>query len=151
MLPLKRILCPTDFSAPSFKAVSAAGELAAAFRSELILLHVIPPIPALSGPESPGSFDVSRYQAELEKSAERSLDDVRKKKIPGRVKVRTLVSQGAVALEISRIAKAKRADLIVISTHGESGLQQLFGSVADRVMRHTTIPVLIIHARPVGK
>jgi len=151
MLPLKRILCPTDFSAPSFKAVSAAGELAAAFRSEVILLNVIPPIPALSGPESPGSFDVSRYQAELEKSAERSLADIRKKRIPAKVKVRTLVSQGSVPLEISRIAKSKRADLIVISTHGESGLQHLFGSVADRVMRHTSVPVLIIHARPAGK
>lgn len=151
MLPLKRILCPTDFSAPSFKAVSAAGELASAFRCELILLNVIPPIPALTGPESPGSFDISRYQAELERSAEKSLNAIRKKRIPRRVKVRTLVSQGAVPLEISRIAKAKRADLIVISTHGESGLHHLFGSVADKVMRHTTVPVLMIHARPAAK
>jgi universal stress protein A len=151
MLPLKRILCPTDFSVPSFKAVSAAGELAAALRSEVILLNVIPPIPALTGPESPGVFDVSRYQAELEKSAEKALSDVRKKKIPARVKVRTLVSQGAVPREISRVAKAERADLIVISTHGESGLRHLFGSVADRVMRHTAVPVLVIPARPLGK
>jgi nucleotide-binding universal stress UspA family protein len=148
MLPLKRILCPTDFSVPSFKAVSAAGELAAALRSEVIVLNVIPPIPALTGPESPGVFDVSRYQAELEKSAEKALSEARKKKIPAKVKVRTIVSQGAVSKEIARVAKAERADLIVISTHGESGLQHLFGSVADRVMRHTTIPVLVIPARP---
>lgn len=147
MLPFKRILCPTDFSGPSFKAIEMGGELARLFHAELFLLHVIPPIPALSGPQSPGSFDSSRYQAALEKSAEKSLDDVKKKRLRRGAKVSVLVSDGSPAHEILRMAKVKRADLIVIATHGQSGLQHLFGSVADRVMRHSTIPVLTVYSR----
>jgi universal stress protein A len=147
MLPFKRILCPTDFSEHSFKAIEAGGELARIFHAQLFLLHVIPPLPALSGPESPGSFDASRYQAALEGSAEKSLEAVKKKRLGRGVKVSALVSDGSPAREILRVAKVKRADLVVIATHGQTGLQHLFGSVADRVMRHSSVPVLIIHSR----
>ncbi len=147
MLPFKRILCPTDFSGPSFKAIEAGGELARVFHAELFLLHVIPPLPALSGPESPGSFDASRYQAALGKSAKKSLNDIKKKRLSRGVKVSILVSEGSPAHDILRMAKIKRADLIVIATHGQTGLRHLFGSVADRVMRHSTVPVLTIYSR----
>jgi nucleotide-binding universal stress UspA family protein len=147
MLPVKRILWPTDFSEASYQALQAAVEAAQAFQAELYMLHVIPPIPALTGPESPASFDVSRYQAELEKSAERLMREVREKRITADMRVHHLISQGNPPLEIAREAEEKKIDLVVISTHGETGLKHLlFGSVAEKVMRHVTIPILVIHA-----
>ncbi len=148
MLPFKRILWPTDFSQPSYEALEAAVEMAEMFQGELTMLHIIPPIPALTGPESPASFDVSRYQAELERVAEREMKEIREKRIVKDIRVHHLIAQGNPALEIARVAEDKHMDLIVIATQGETALRHvLFGSVADRVMRHALVPVLIIHAR----
>ena len=147
-MSFKHILWPTDFSQPSYEALEAAVDLAETFHSELTLLHVIPPIPALTGPESPASFDVSRYQAELERTAEGLMDQVRAKRIPKAIRVQHLVAQGSPALEIARVAEEKGMDLIVIATRGESALKHVFfGSVADKVMRHSLIPVLIVPAK----
>ncbi len=147
-MKFKHILWPTDFSQPSYEALKVAVDLAATFHADLTLLHVIPPIPALTGPESPASFDVSRYQAELERTAEGLMDKVRSKRIPKGVRVRHLVAQGNPPLEIARAAEENGMDLIVIATRGESALKHVFfGSVADKVMRHSLIPVLIVPAR----
>jgi len=147
MIPFKRILWPTDFSEPSFEALEAAIELTAAFCSELYLLHVIPPIPVAGEPEGPTSFDVSLYQAELEKSAKKMMEGLREKKISKEIRVHQMISHGHPAPEISRIAEDKHIDLIVIATHGETGWKHfIFGSVAEKVMRHASLPVLVIHA-----
>lgn len=144
-MPFKHILWPTDFSKPSYDALEVAVKLAAAFHGDLTLLHVIPPIPALTGPESPASFDVSRYQAELERTAEGLMNEIRDKRVPKGVRVRHVVAQGSPPLEIARVAGEKRMELIVIATRGESALKHVFfGSVADKVMRHSPIPVLIV-------
>ena len=74
MLAFKRILCPTDFSEPGCAGVKAAGEMANRFDAELILMHVVGPIPALDTPEGISSFDVASYQRELTESAERNLE-----------------------------------------------------------------------------
>jgi nucleotide-binding universal stress UspA family protein len=151
-MPFKKILWPTDFSEPSYEALEVAVKMAETFHGELTLLHVIPPIPALTGPESPASFDVSRYQAELERTAEKMMDQVREKRIPKSVRTGRLVAQGSPPLEIARVAEEKDMDLIVIATRGESALKHVFfGSVADKVMRHSLIPVLIIPARRAKK
>ncbi len=148
MKKFKKILWPTDFSNPSYKALETALDLAAAYRAELVLLHVVPPMPSLSGPELPGSFDAGRFQSALEKSAARSMDDVKKKRIPKGVRVPSLIVPGSPAHEITGVAKKKRVDLIVIATHGQAGFKHLlFGSVAEKVMRHATVPVLIIRSR----
>ena len=73
MLPFKRILCPTDFSEPACTAIKAAAEMAKSFSAELILIHVVGPIPALDTPAGVTGFDVSAYQRELTESAESSL------------------------------------------------------------------------------
>lgn len=147
MLPFKRILWPTDFSEPSYEALKTAVEMAKLCRAELTLLHVIPPIPALTGPESPASFDVSRYQAELERTAEAKMKEITDKRIGKDVPVHFQIAQGNPALEIGRLAEDKHMDLIVIASCGETALKHVFfGSVADKVMRHVPVPLLIIPA-----
>ncbi len=146
MLPFKKILCPTDFSEPACRAIKAAGELAEKFSSELILMHVVGPVPVLETPTGLAGFDVAAYQQELSNSAESSLQLRREEHIPESVQARILVVHGEAAHEIVRVANEEGVDLIVVSTHGESGWRhRIFGSVFEKVIRIAECPVLTIH------
>lgn len=146
MLPFKKIVCPTDFSEPACKAIKAAGEMAEKFSAELILLNVVGPVPVLETPTGLAGFDVAAYQQELTASAESSLQMRLEKHIPSSVVARTLVVHGEAAHEVVRVANEEGADLIVVSTHGESGWRhRIFGSVTEKVIRHAQCPVLTIH------
>ncbi len=146
MLPFKKILCPTDFSEPACRAIRAAGELAERFSSELILMHVVGPVPVMESPTGLAGFDVAAYQQELSDSAESSLRLRLEKHIPESVNARALVVHGEAAHEISRVANEEDVDLIVLSTHGESGWRhRIFGSVTEKVIRRAQCPVLTIH------
>lgn len=146
MLPFRKILCPTDFSEPACKAIKAAGELADKFSSELILIHVVGPVPVLETPTGLAGFDVVAYQRELSDSAESSLQARLEMHIPESVSARTLVVHGEAAHEIVRVANEEGVDLIVVSTHGESGWRhRIFGSVFEKVIRMAECPVLTIH------
>lgn len=146
MLPFKKILCPTDFSEPACKAIKAAGELAEKFSSELILIHVVGPVPVLETPTGLAGFDVAAYQQELTASAEASLQQRLEKHIPESVSARSLVVHGEAAHEIARVANEEGADLIVVSTHGESGWRhRIFGSVPEKIVRMVNCSVLTVH------
>jgi universal stress protein A len=147
MLPIKKIISPTDFSEPSYVALKFAEELALQFSAELYLVNVISPIPVLTAPTGPVTFNVSLYRRELEVNAEKSLQDVIKNKLPHNLKVRSIVAYGDAANEIINIADKENVDLIVIATHGRTGLRHLvFGSVAEKIIRHAKQPILTIRA-----
>ncbi len=149
MLPFKRILCPTDFSEPACKAIVAAAEMAEASGSELILLHVVAPIPALDNPSGAPAFDLAGYQDELVRSAQRALEERRRRRVPESVRSRAIVTIGDAAHEVTRIAAEEDVDLIVIATHGHTGWRErLFGSVAGRVVRLAHCPVMTIPCAP---
>lgn len=145
MIQLARILLPTDFSENSNVALKYACAFAEKFSSELHLLHVVQdlvamvPEPGLAFPP-PGD-----YMNELKASAEQALvrlpgDDCGK---VGAV-VRE-VRQGPPFVEIIRYAREREIDLIVMGTHGHSGLAHMFlGSVAERVVRKAPCPVLTV-------
>lgn len=146
MLPFKKILCPTDFSEPACKAIRAAGEIAAHFSSELLVLHVVGPVPVLETPTGLAGFDIAAYQRELASSAESSLQARIERHIPLSVNARALVAHGEPAHEITRIAVEEQADLIVLATHGETGWRhRIFGSVTAKVIRVAECPVLTVH------
>ena len=146
MLPFKRILCPTDFSEPACSAIKAAVEMAKSFSAELILLHVVGPIPALDTPAGVSAFDVSGYQRELAESAEASLQRRIDDHVPDTIESKAMVVNGDAAHEIARVAKEENVDLVVLSTHGESGWRhRIFGSVPGKVIRQVACPVLTIH------
>ena len=152
MLPFKRILCPTDFSEPALTALKRADELARHFSAELLVAHVIPPVPghlAAADPPVAPSFDIPLFQQELAVYAEKVLKELVSHQVSPEVRTRDLVTTGEAASEILRIARQEHADLIVISTHGLTGWRRLvFGSVAEKVVRQATCPVLTIVAPP---
>jgi nucleotide-binding universal stress UspA family protein len=152
MLPFKKILCPTDFSEPAFAALKRAEELARHFSAELIVAHVIPTVPgphSFPDPQASFKFDVPLYQQELAIHAEKMVKELVSHQIAAEVRARDLVTTGEAAPEILRIAQQERADLIVIASHGLTGWRRLVhGSVAEKVVRQATCPVLTIMAPP---
>ena len=150
MLVVNKILCPTDFSQPSYEALKIAVEVAKHFGAALWLMHVVPPVP----PPAPVSdttflpnFDMSLYQQELAAASEKALKDLLEQKIPQDVGAHPLLTTGDPAREIIRTAEEQQFDLIVIATHGHTGWGRLlFGSVAEKVVRLAPCPVLTIKA-----
>jgi len=147
MLPLKKILCPTDFSEPAYEGFKIARELATQFSAEMLLVHVVSPLPLMHGGAAPTGFHIPAVLEEIQESAKNSLEKIRLEKLPDEIKTRTFVIQGRPAHEIVQLAQQEKADIIVIATHGESGWQRfVFGSVAEKVVRNAECPVLTIRA-----
>ena len=141
MLPLKRILYPTDFSTASYEALKVANELAVHHSAELYIVHAISPLVAASSPAGISPI------AEMEKAAQTSLQEIIKERIPKELHIRQIITIGGAADEIIRIAEQERVDLIVIGTHGQTGWRHaVFGSVAEKVVRLASCPVLSIRA-----
>ena len=140
MLPINKIVCPTDFSEPSYEGLNAAGELAEHFQAELLILNVVSPVPVMAG-----AAHLPTVMREMQVAAEKSIQDLKAEKIPKRVKTRSFVVQGRPADEIVKLADKESANMIVIATHGESGWKKfLFGSVTEKVVRTASCPVLTI-------
>ena len=149
MLPFKKILCPTDFSQPSFEALKVGSELALHFKSQLCVVHVVSLTPIATSPMIPTTFDVAAYQRELEGSARAQLTEIMKKYVdPGIPSCLPIVRSGYAPDEVIRVANENQSDLIVIATRGLTGLRHvLLGSVAERVVRLAKCPVLTIGAQ----
>ena len=141
MLPFKKILYPTDFSDASYEALKAANELALHFSAELFLVHVVSPVVEASAGFSPVGL------AQIEASAEKSLQEVVEQRVSKELHARQTIVLGVAADEIIRMTEEEKADLIVIGTHGQTGWRHLvFGSVAEKVVRLAPCPVLTIRA-----
>jgi nucleotide-binding universal stress UspA family protein len=147
MIELKRILVPTDFSGHSQSSINYGCSLAEKFCAELHVLHVLQdlvamvPEPGLAFPP-PGD-----YMQELEESATRSLEELPGDAGSGVEYIVRKVRQGPPFLEIIRYAQENEIDLIVLGTHGRSGLaHMLLGSVAERVVRKAPCPVLTVRS-----
>ncbi len=152
MIPIKKICCPTDFSEPSYEALKTACEFAAHFFSELILVHVVTPIPVIPIHDDPTSFNLPLYEEEMETNAEKVLIQIQQEKIPENIQSRIVVIQGDPANQIVCLAEAENMDLIVIATHGSAGWKKLiFGSVTEKVIRNAACPVLSIRVAYPGK
>jgi nucleotide-binding universal stress UspA family protein len=149
MLPLKRILVPTDFSEPAQEALKTAIEFAGHFSAQLLLVHVVPPVPVPYQPlVSPApAFDITAYLEELTKVSKETLQKHADQRVPQGIERTLSVSAGDPAYEILRLSQELEAELIVIATHGRGGWQRfLFGSVAEKVVRLAPCPVLVVHA-----
>jgi len=139
MFPAKKIVCPTDFSDGSFRALAEASELAVQFGAEVCLVHVIGSIPPTSEPAIP-EMPVWRHE-DIEKELRRVAVPLTSKGI----RVQYVVADGDAAEQIVHVAEDVGADLIVIATHGNTGWRHLaFGSVAGKVVRLASCPVMTI-------
>jgi nucleotide-binding universal stress UspA family protein len=148
MLPPKVIVSPIDFSVHSDDALKTAANLALRLGSELCLVHVVPALPKL--PSVAAFFNEGEYVQALHSDAEKQLaqmvDELAHRGISAKYAIGTANDTGT---EIIRMAEHNHVDLIVIATHGMTGWHQLaFGSVAERVVRLATAPVLLLRAQP---
>ena len=133
-----RILCPTDFSETSAKATSYAEQLARELDAELILIHAFDP-PAnwtLAGQEHPRDPRIEQELGAVLAGSSHS------------TKIKRLLHAGDPGQVISWIAQEHKCDLIIMGTHGRTGMKHLlFGSVAEYVLQHARCPVLCIRDR----
>jgi nucleotide-binding universal stress UspA family protein len=143
-LGIRTILVPIDFSIHSRNALKYAVPLAEKFDAKLRLVYVVEPTiyPADLGF---GQVVLPGVEEELREKGEGELEALIGKEIGKRVSASASVRSGNPHQEILREAAETGADLIVVATHGHSGVEHmLFGSTAERVVRRSPVPVLII-------
>jgi nucleotide-binding universal stress UspA family protein len=143
MTQFTHILCPVDFSETSDIALGYAVPLAERFGARITALHVYQ-LMGLIYPEDV-LVDPMGTDAKLRKSCEERLDKAVGKYTTGGVQITTALREGLPYVEILEAAGTLGADLIVMGTHGRSGIQRaLVGSVTERVLRSATVPVLSV-------
>ena len=140
----RKILVATDFSEVSEQAVGYAHEMAQQLGAELVLLHVYE-VPMLALPIEGVAISPATWAADLSSHWQKNLDECAARHRGTGVKVTALLRDGVVYDEIHRVADVEHADLIVIGTHGRTGANRLLlGSIAERVIRTATRPVLSV-------
>jgi universal stress protein A len=147
-MAIKRVLVPVDFSGDSLNALAYARDLVKPFNAEVVLVHVVEPIyyaaPADMYMTSPNLASIIDEQQRLAaQQLERIAGNLEKK---GH-RVRTVLKTGSPAQVIIDTAQRTGTDLIVMATHGHTGLAHLFmGSVAEKVVRAAACPVLTVRS-----
>lgn len=142
MVSIKKVLCPVDYSVCSEEAFKYAAHIARTEAAKLYLMHVIDV--RSFGHESPLDFDVP----EPGEDAVRRIKEELVKKAAGEVEgvdMESIVVVGVPVKDILSAAKEKGVDLIVMGTHGRTGLpHMIIGSVAENVVRKAPCPVLVV-------
>ncbi len=142
----KKVLFCTDFSENSDCAFDYAFGVAKRDEGVLYILHVIPDIPnqyyaALYGKQE--NFD--KIQAAIREDLDQRYQDQYLSQIKDKTKVKVVTRSGREDEEILKFARKEHIDIIVIGTHGRTGIKHaVFGSVAEKVIRYSPIPVFVI-------
>ena len=142
------IVHPTDFSPASRAAFAQATALARDEGAELLIVHVLASVTPLVGDGymSPKTYD--DLLRSIRAQAQKQLDKLLAKAKAARVRARGYLLEGMAADAITRAARAKHAKVIVMGTHGRTGLARLFmGSVAGRVVGTAPCPVLTVRGK----
>jgi nucleotide-binding universal stress UspA family protein len=142
----KRILWPTDFSPESRKASDYVRSFGEVFGSDIHIVHVSDPeiVPPPGFPSLPKELRDQAHAKTME-TVSAHLDQLVDEAFPDDRKVSTHILTGRAWFEICKYAKESGADLIIIATHGWTGLRHiLMGSVAERVVQHAFCPVLVV-------
>jgi nucleotide-binding universal stress UspA family protein len=144
---MKRIIVPVDFSEHSEYALETAASLANEFDSELIVIHMLELSNAIITAASESFSEEAMFYLKL---AEQKFDTFLDKSYLKGIKVTPLVKHFKVFSEINDVANELHADLIVMGSHGASGVKEvLVGSNTEKVVRHSDIPVLVIKHNPI--
>ena len=140
----RSILVPVDFSDPSRAALRYARSLAEKFGGKLLLLYALQPVGTPDFACHPLVMDDAQAKVSVEVQLEKICAQ---EQVPESLIAQSIVRSGVAHAEITSMAEMLGADLIVISTHGNTGLKHvLMGSTAERVVRHAHCPVLVVRA-----
>lgn len=143
-MQIKTILFPTDFSNGARAAMDHAISLAMDYQAKLILLYVIQDI-SIAEWYIPSTLAVVDLTEDMRKSASQEMDKWIAEVSAKVNDVEKMIARGVPFVEIIKTAKEKSADLIVIGTHGRTGIDHLlFGSTAEKVVRKAACPVLTV-------
>ncbi len=149
MSRIRTILHPTDFSRASAPAFKRAVEMAKDNRAQLLIVHVLaPPAPLMmaDGYVAPSVYD--DMEAAARAGAQKHLRKLVDKARQSGVRVKPLVLEGVAHERITQAARARKADLVVIGTHGRTGFARFFlGSVASRVLATASCAVLTVRGK----
>lgn len=149
MIEWKKICCAVDFGDPSRVALEQAAALAQRFAAELTLVHVLAlPPPSVSEvlvtTTSTVTDEQARHEEEMLARWRTDAEALARRPVQARL------LPGDPAAEVLRIVREERCDLVVVGTHGRTGLPRLvLGSVAERIARRSPCPVLVVHDRSV--
>lgn len=143
-LTIKKILVPIDFSDYSKSALKYAQDFSEYFNAEIILIYVVEPM--VYPPDfSMGQIAIPAIDIELDKKAKIELEKLAHREINPNIKYQIVIKTGKPFVEIIQTASELDIDLIIIATHGHSGVEHiLFGSTAEKVVRKAPCPVLTL-------
>lgn len=145
MLKIQKVLVPTDFSPVSAHVIQYAGELAHKFGASLLVVHVVPPS-AYPMINVAGMGHFPNLREEIRKRCEHEMAELLAK-TPPEAQTTSRIVEGVPFTEILRCAHDEQVDMIVMATHGHTGLKHMvLGSTAERVVRMATCPVLTVRA-----
>jgi nucleotide-binding universal stress UspA family protein len=142
VIRFRKILCPVDFFPASERAATLAATFARNYSAELKLIHVVPPILPTAYESLLNTAEVTQS---VEEQSQRRLDTMsRKLKLSG-ISVETQVQAGDIFTQIKKTIQAYKPDLVAMGTHGHRGFERwILGSTADRVLRSSPVPMLMI-------
>ena len=147
MTPFTHILVATDFGPAADRALAYACELAKAYACKLEVLHVVDDLTSLVASIPTPSIDLGRMQVEMEEEAMERLRALVRRECPTSDAMPVTLTSHTPAFAILSYARDEKVDLIVVGTHGRSGLSNFFiGSVAQKIVRSAPCPVLTLHA-----
>jgi nucleotide-binding universal stress UspA family protein len=143
-LNISKVLVPIDFSDYSKNALKYAVNFVKHFKAQLYLIYVVEPV--IYPPDfSMGQIAIPSVDLEMDKRAIDELNKLADQEIPAEIKVKTIVKTGKPFIEIIETARDQDVDLIIIATHGHTGVEHiLFGSTAEKVVRKAPCPVLTL-------
>ena len=144
MINIKKILCPVDFSDCSKIALDYSVSLAKKYEAQILILHVVET--SFPDPEYIAICeDMEKIHTQLTIQAETKISKLKENLINEKIKTTPIISTGKPFVEIIKCCKENNVDLVVIGSHGQSGLSHiLFGSTAEKVVRKSPCGVLTV-------
>ena len=141
---IKSILVPIDFSDYSKNALKYAAKFALQFKAKMYLVYVVEPM-IYPADFSMGQVAIPSTDIDLQKRGDEELKNLAKNYIDSSLEVETIIKTGKPFVEIHETALEKDIDLIIMATHGHTGVEHLlFGSTAEKVVRKSPCPVLTL-------
>jgi nucleotide-binding universal stress UspA family protein len=145
MIKIERILFPTELRAYSTKILPFVISMSEKYNSTIYLLHVVEDLLRWGGFYIP-HISLELYQKEAMEAAEKLMDEICDQQMQGCSQFERRIRSGDPAGEILKAIDSEAIDMVVMGTHGYKGLEhRIFGSVAEKVLQNSSVPVLTIN------
>jgi len=147
MTDIKKILFPYDLSETGREIIPYLLSVAETYNSEVYLLHVVDDLGKWGKAYIPHP-SMDTFQAEASKAADKAMDEICEEQLKGYPSLQRKVISGDPITEILKTIESEDIDLVIMGTHGRRGLEHmLMGSVAENVVKKSSVPVMTIHSR----